>query len=194
MTLPNILTVIRLLLIPVFAQFFNCGMRKVALVIYAIAALTDALDGYLARKLNQITPFGKLCDPLADKLMQLTMLYCLVHTGYVPKWIFIALIIRELYQIIGASYLLRQKNLVVWAELPGKISTVLFIVGIICVYPWHNISWLTQIGQIILIVALTFAVIGSVQYTLNFGRGKARPKDDILPPVDNPVSENNSSN
>ena len=167
MNLPNALTILRMALIPVFAWLYFQGAQVAALAVYVVAALTDALDGYLARKLNQITSFGKLCDPLADKLMQLTMLFCLTSTGYVPWWLLTALLVREGYQVLGAAYLLGRRKVVVSAQMPGKIATCLFIAGILMVYPWHQIGWLSGAGRALLVVALGFAVVSSVCYTLS---------------------------
>ena len=83
-TIPNVLTMIRLILIPVFVVLFFSGLRKAALAVFVAASLTDMLDGYLARKLNQITDFGKLFDPLADKLMVLTAMVCQAIAGVFP--------------------------------------------------------------------------------------------------------------
>ena len=75
-TIPNVLTILRIILIPVFVVLFFKGQKMAALAVFCAASLTDMLDGYLARKLNQITDFGKLFDPLADKLMVLTAMVC----------------------------------------------------------------------------------------------------------------------
>ena len=83
-TIPNVLTMIRLLLIPVFVILYMNGHPKGALAVFAVASLTDLLDGFLARKLNQISNFGKLFDPLADKLMVLTALICQGVGGVIP--------------------------------------------------------------------------------------------------------------
>ena len=86
-TIPNVLTMIRLLLVPVFVVVYfrtSAEPKYAALAIFAAASLTDMLDGYLARKLNQITDFGKLFDPLADKLMVLTALVCQGIAGVIP--------------------------------------------------------------------------------------------------------------
>lgn len=160
------LTALRVLLVPVFAWLYLNGYSVMGLAVYVIAALTDALDGYLARKWNQITDIGKFCDPLADKLMQLTMLICLVVTGKLAFWIPLALFLREVYQAVGAIYLLRHKRVVVPAQMCGKVSTVLFILGILCVYPWHQLAWLTLFGNGLLILALALALASSVIYTV----------------------------
>ncbi len=167
MNLPNALTVLRMALIPVFAGLYLQDAQIAALVVYVAAALTDALDGYLARRMNQVTAFGKLCDPLADKLMQLTMLFCLAGSCLVPWWLLAALLVREGYQVAGALYLLRRRKVVVSAKLPGKIATCLLIGGILCVYPWHQLLWLMEIGRVLLMGGLAFAVISSICYTVS---------------------------
>lgn len=167
MNLPNALTVLRLALIPVFAGLYLHDCQIAALAVYVAAAFTDALDGYLARRMNQITAFGKLCDPLADKLMQLTMLFCLAGSRLVPWWLLAALLVREGYQVAGAVYLLRRRKVVVSAKLPGKIATCLLIGGILCVYPWHRLPWLVDAGRALLMGGLAFAMISSVCYTVS---------------------------
>ena len=83
-TIPNVLTMIRLLLVPVFVVLFLKGHKMASLGVFIAASLTDMLDGYLARKLNQITDFGKLFDPLADKLMVLSAMVCQGIAGVFP--------------------------------------------------------------------------------------------------------------
>ena len=81
MNIPNLLTIVRMVLIPVFAGLYAAGRPVAALCVYVAACITDAVDGYLARRWNEVTAFGKLMDPLADKLLQLTMMGCLTLTG-----------------------------------------------------------------------------------------------------------------
>ena len=104
-TIPNILTMSRLAMVPVFVILYLNGKNYWALAVFCIASLTDCFDGMLARKLNQITSFGKLFDPLADKLMVLSALACHVALGVFP-WpplAVIAAILRTLYQSGSAS-------------------------------------------------------------------------------------------
>ena len=166
MNLPNALTVLRLLLVPVFAWLYTTGEIHLALGVYALAALTDALDGYLARKLKQITAFGKLVDPVADKLMLLTMLGCLASTGQVPWWLLGGLIVKELYLMIGSLLLLRRK-IVVQANMFGKVATFLGVAAILCLYPWHDIAALTTAGRVLLVISLALAVWSVVAYTVS---------------------------
>ena len=165
MNLPNVLTVLRMVLIPVFALLYTHDMPHMALCVYVLAALTDALDGFLARRLNQVTSFGKLMDPAADKLMQLTMLICLCSSGHVAWWIPVVLGIKEIYLAIGSMIMLK-KQMVVSANFYGKAATCLGIAAIMCLYPWHQITWLTQTGQVLLILSLALSLFSGVVYTI----------------------------
>ncbi len=129
-TIPNVLTMLRLILVPVFVVLFWNDYRKAALVCFVVASFTDFLDGFLARKLNQITDFGKLFDPLADKLMVLTALVCQALAGVLP-WAAIAIVgAKELYMILGGAYMLR-RGIVVYANMAGKVAQVCFIASLI---------------------------------------------------------------
>ena len=127
---PNALTILRLILIPVFVILFRRGQLRWALAVFCAASLTDMLDGYLARKLNQITDFGKLFDPLADKLMVLTALFCQGFAGVVP-WAAVAIVLaKELLMVLGGAFMLG-KGVVVYANYYGKTAQVFFIASLI---------------------------------------------------------------
>ena len=129
-TIPNILTIIRMILIPVFVVLFFKGHKMAALAVFIAASLTDMLDGYLARKLNQITDFGKLFDPLADKLMVLTAMVCQGIAGVFP-WIAIIIVAcKELVMVLGGIFML-SKNVVVYSNYVGKAAQVCFIASLI---------------------------------------------------------------
>ena len=128
--IPNVLTMIRMILIPVFVVLFFKGCKMAALAVFAAASLTDMLDGYLARKLNQITDFGKLFDPLADKLMVLTAMVCQGIAGVFP-WIAIIIVaVKELVMVLGGIFML-SKNVVVYSNYVGKAAQVCFIASLI---------------------------------------------------------------
>ena len=133
-------------------------MRWISLVIYLAASFTDFLDGYLARKWNQITSFGKLFDPLADKLIVLTVLYCLADTGYVPWLVFWLMIGKEAFLVIGALGMLGKK-VVVKSNIFGKAATCLFIAAIALVYPWHNVTAIFTIGNVMIYIALAASLL-----------------------------------
>ncbi len=170
MNLPNVLTVLRIFMVPVFAYLYHCEATGWALAVFLLAGLTDALDGYLARRLRQITSFGKLMDPLADKLMTLTMLICLAVSGRIEKWVPIAMMFKEACMVGASTFLLRKRNVVAHANLFGKTATVLFIVAIAAVYPWHNIDWLYQAGRILIYCAFAASFVAGIQYGVLYAR------------------------
>ena len=127
--IPNILTIIRFLLIPFIIYFLMIENFIAAIIILALSGITDILDGTIARKYNFITDFGKLMDPLADKATQVATLVVLVLKNIIPFWILAIVIIKEFVMVAGASFLYG-KELVVYSRWYGKLSTVLFYVAI----------------------------------------------------------------
>ena len=103
--IPNILTVSRFFLIPFIIYFILKEQYILALVLLVISGLTDVLDGFIARKFNFITNFGKLIDPLADKTTQIAVLLTLAFKNIIPFWIIIVVVIKEAAMIAGASFL-----------------------------------------------------------------------------------------
>ena len=129
-TIPNVLTMIRIVLIPVFVVLFFKGYKIAALCVFCAASLTDMLDGYLARKLNQITDFGKLFDPLADKLMVLTALVCQTVAGPFPLVAVLIVAAKELVMVIGGIFML-SRGVVVYSNYVGKAAQVCFIASLV---------------------------------------------------------------
>ena len=122
LTVPNILTIIRMALIPVFWMLMMVyNLNEWALTVFIIASLTDVLDGYIARKCNLITDFGKLFDPLADKLMVLSVLITLWLRGIIPGIAVILMTIKELY-LIFSSAILYKREIVVHSLFVGKFA------------------------------------------------------------------------
>ena len=128
--IPNTLTIIRLILIPVFVVLFFKGHKIAALAVFCAASLTDMLDGYLARKLNQITDFGKLFDPLADKVMVTTVMVCQGIDGVFPWTAIIIVAVKELFMVLGGVFML-SKNVVVYSNYVGKAAQVCYIASLI---------------------------------------------------------------
>ena len=129
-TIPNVLTIIRMILIPVFVVLFFRGHKMAALCVFCAASLTDMLDGYLARKLNQITDFGKLFDPLADKLMVLTAMVCQTFWGPLPLIAVLIVAAKELVMVLGGVFML-SRDVVVYSNYFGKSAQVGFIASLI---------------------------------------------------------------
>ena len=135
--IPNVLTMIRIVLIPVFVfVFFNTPReqdRIAALVIFAAASITDMFDGMLARRLNQSTDFGKLFDPLADKVMVVTALICQALYGVFPWAAIIIVAAKELVMLLGGLFML-SKNVVVYSNYVGKTAQVFFIASLLLAF------------------------------------------------------------
>ena len=165
MNLPNALTMLRFALVPVFAWLYANGHPLEALAVYVAAALTDALDGYLARRLNQVTSLGKLLDPAADKPMQLTMLCLLFSSGHVPLWVVVVLGVKELYLAVGSMVLFKRK-VVIQANILGKAATLSGILAFLCLFPWHEIHAVSTAGHLLLMVSLVLAICSVVSYSL----------------------------
>ena len=128
---PNILTIIRFFIIPFIIVFALQNNYIIAIIFLVISGITDVADGFIARKFNYITDFGKLMDPLADKCTQIATLLVLVIQEIIPVWILVVVVIKEVILVAGASFLYG-KDLVVSSKWYGKISTVLFYVAIFC--------------------------------------------------------------
>ncbi|MBQ4339728.1 MAG: CDP-diacylglycerol--glycerol-3-phosphate 3-phosphatidyltransferase, partial [Firmicutes bacterium] len=123
MNLPNKLTILRMVLIPVFMIFLMMGFSYVAAVIFIVASLTDALDGHIARKYNLITNFGKIMDPLADKLLVTAALLCLVQLGHVAAWMVFVILARE-FLIVSLRAVAASQGIVIAASKWGKLKTI----------------------------------------------------------------------
>ncbi len=128
--IPNILTILRFIFIPIILYYIFTGNYLLGFIFFTISGITDILDGFIARKFNFISNFGKLMDPLADKLTQIFVLASLVMVKIIPIWILIIVILKELIMVIGASFLYG-KNVVVYSKWYGKLATVLFYFAIV---------------------------------------------------------------
>ena len=155
--IPNILTIIRFLLIPVILIYIFTGNYILALIVFTISALTDIADGFIARKFNLVSNFGKLMDPLADKLTQIATLTSLVIIHIIPIWILIIVISKEFIMICGASFLYG-KDVVVYSKWYGKLSTVLLYIAIVFSLLTKQFE-LTGIWEYIDLALFTLAII-----------------------------------
>ncbi len=165
-TIPNLLTMIRLLLIPVFVVLFVQGQQKAALAVFVAASLTDLLDGFLARRLNQISDFGKLFDPLADKLMVLTALVCQGIASVFPWSAIIIVAAKELIMLLGGLFMLSQ-SVVVYSNLLGKSAQVFFIASLILSFFHEELAaWGVQLDLILLWITVALAISAMLVYAV----------------------------
>ena len=127
--IPNILTLFRILLVPVFIYLFHISKEHgLAVAVFLLAGLTDVLDGFLARHYNWTSNIGKILDPFADKCMQVSALICLGQSGFVSWWIVSVLVFKELVLFIGALFALKKERVYVQSNWYGKAGTVAFYI------------------------------------------------------------------
>lgn len=170
MNTANKITILRILLIPVFMivlmfeQSFHCDIA--AAVIFIIAAATDGVDGYVARKYNQITDFGKFIDPLADKLLVATALICLVDMGRIASYMAVIIIARE-FIVTSLRIVAMSKGVVIAAEMTGKIKTVIQIVATVIAILFNGEQFMIfgfGYGYIAMLIATLFTIYSGVVY------------------------------
>lgn len=170
MNIPNLLTVGRMVLVPFFmvALLINTpGTRLAATVIFVIASMTDWLDGYLARKNNQITNFGKIMDPLADKVLTAAAMICMVQLGDIPAWVVVLILFRE-YAITGLRSVAAAEGVVIAASIWGKVKTVTQMIALILLMlnPQLEAILHFNLGLIVLYIALILTLYSGLDYLL----------------------------
>lgn len=162
MNVPNMLTALRFVLIPVYVILFCLGGRVAAFVVWLLAGLTDVLDGHLARKRNEVTYVGAMLDPLADKLMMLAVMLSLLFAGDLPLAAAIAMLVRDGGMIAGSIWFHTRGKKSVPANLMGKLTTALYYIAVVCVY-FH---W--EYAVPLLWAVIVFSFVTSLQYVLKF--------------------------
>lgn len=173
MNIPNKLTILRVIMVPVYVFFYlNTALvaapynQYVALVIFALACFTDYLDGNLARKLHQVSNFGKFMDPLADKLLVCSALICFVQNGALPAWIVVILIGRE-FIISGFRLVAANEGVVIAADIWGKCKTVVQMFAVMFLLVPCQAAWFQVIQQILIYASVALTIISVVNYIKN---------------------------
>lgn len=167
MNLPNKLTILRVIMIPFFVFFLLSGVggsasKWIALVIFAAASITDTLDGYIARRDNLITDFGKFMDPLADKLLVCSAMICMIPLGKLQAWFVIVIIARE-FIISGFRLVASDNGIVIAASYWGKFKTVSQMALIIVLIMDLGGVW-NVVGTVLTWVALLLTVVSLIDY------------------------------
>lgn len=168
MNLANKLTLIRIVLVPVFLLFISMNTRStiaISTLIFIIAAITDQLDGYVARSRNEVTKFGKFMDPLADKLLVTSALVALVQYNIIPTWIAMIIIGRE-FAVTGLRSIAASEGVVIAASWWGKIKTVTQMTTIIAylITLFYESAIIETIAYIALIVATIATLVSGIDY------------------------------
>ena len=167
MNLPNKLTILRIIMIPFFVFFLLSGVggsasKWIALVIFAAASITDTLDGYIARRDNLITDFGKFMDPLADKLLVCSALICFVELDKLPAWMVIIIIARE-FIISGFRLVAADNDIVIAASYWGKFKTVSQMFMLILLIADLGGAF-NMIAQVLIWVSLVLTIVSLIDY------------------------------
>ncbi|MGM0437577.1 MAG: CDP-diacylglycerol--glycerol-3-phosphate 3-phosphatidyltransferase [Bacillota bacterium] len=173
MNLPNKLTLLRIILVPIFMVFLILSndypqyAQFIALIVFIIAASTDGLDGYLARKNNLVTTFGKIVDPLADKLLITAALISFVSLGEISAWAAVIIIGREL-AVTGLRVVAASEGIVISASIWGKLKTILQISAIIALLLEPNIiNFPFYLEKILLWAAVLMTLFSGYVYFKN---------------------------
>ncbi len=161
MNTANLLSLTRLLLAPFILVFFSRKNLYGVIVVWALAALTDFLDGRMARKLGEISELGKILDPLADKITLGCSFIALMIWYDLPDWLGVIYITKELLQLTGGLFFFRKKQKVIPSNYWGKASTFIFFVGlfVFCI--------VAELGVLILSLGLILSVIAFFTYSRN---------------------------
>jgi CDP-diacylglycerol---glycerol-3-phosphate 3-phosphatidyltransferase len=181
LNVPNALTLLRILAVPVLVVALLGETPHgdvIAAVVFALAALTDGLDGYIARRRRSVTTFGKLMDPLADKLLVVAALVSLVSLGRLAAWVAMVIIAREV-AVTGLRGIAAEKGVVIAASWLGKLKTILQVIAIFALIIWEPApAWVD--GLVYLAVAVT--VISGADYFFGLRRRIQEARSAAAPP------------
>lgn len=185
-TLPNLISFIRLLMIPVFLVLLFNDLNLAATLLFAIAASTDWVDGQVARRTNQVSRLGQLLDPAVDRLLMIAGVAGLFFVGRLPLWIILFILIRDLALLIGGGYVLKRYGVRVPVIYPGKVATTLLYIGFagvllnfplltglgVCDFSWlpgfsHELYswgfWFVYAGLILNIFTTTYYIVAALK-------------------------------
>ena len=176
---PNILSAFRIVLVPVFvaAYFLDGGKVKVfAAVVYALATVTDFLDGFIARKYNLITNLGRVLDPIGDKLMTLAVLSCITIDRIIPMWVLMVMLVKEFLMMVGGTVIHRVARM----DIPpsnyiGKTATVVFFIVCLTLMLFRGIP--RRVARIMIFIALALTLMALGSYVMTFTATMKRAKE-----------------
>jgi len=167
--IPNILTLSRFFLIPVIVWLLLKERYLIAISVVLLSCFTDILDGYIARKFNLISDFGKLIDPLADKVTQLALIAVLTIQEIIGIWVLLILVIKDFLMIAGGSFLY-VKDMVVSSNSLGKTSTVVLYIAILVSMLSKQFNWNASIDTYFYCIAIVVALTAFVNYIRLYGK------------------------
>ena len=163
---PNVLSFLRILLVPVLVVVLLTqgeGKELIGLAIFLVAAFTDFLDGFLARRRKQVTPLGQLIDPAADKILMSAALIALVELGLAPAWMVVVIVARE-FAVSTLRAVAATEGKVLAAGWSGKIKTIVQFAAIVALLLGGRIGWAGEIAPWLLWAATFMAVYSGLDY------------------------------
>lgn len=170
LNVPNVLSCSRILLVPflvvVLLTEFE-GKEFLGLGVFLLAALTDFLDGFIARRWGLITPLGKLLDPAADKILTSAAFISLVEHGTAPAWVVVAIVARE-FAISTLRSVAASQHLVIAASWSGKVKTVVQVIAISLLIVHEQLGTLKALSGIALYLALAVSLYSGIEYAVRY--------------------------
>ena len=156
MTTASKITMVRVVLIPVFMALLLCGHSYLALAVFVIASLTDLIDGYVARHYHQVSNFGKFMDPLADKLLVVACMVIFTEWGRFPSWATMIVLARE-FAVTGLRLVAAEGGLVIAAGWSGKIKTTCTMVGLCAMLLFEHLPVLDLVVMIVIVATTLYS-------------------------------------
>ena len=182
-TIPNIITMFRIAIVPFFLSTLYSGLQdklKILLILLFLAGISDVLDGFIARKFNMKSKVGAVLDPFADKLMQISVLLCLLHYKWIPMGIVVFLFIKELILCIGAMYLYKN-GCNVSSDHSGKLATFVFYISSFAFIIFEPADLIKYILFTIIVLTALYAFIDYsiifIKYTNLFKRNEKNGRE-----------------
>lgn len=178
LNIPNILTLVRLMAIaPLAVMIADWPRHKIAtFVVFSLIWATDFLDGYIARKFDMMTPFGKLFDPFVDKVFQVVTAFMLFYVGLIPVWVPLYYVIRETFMLFGSTLLLTRRQVVVYADRFGKVATFLFVLATVVIFFGKGTEgWLRQVIFIPPVLCSFIATVHYISQQAGIGKNNHDP-------------------
>ncbi|MBO7701089.1 MAG: CDP-diacylglycerol--glycerol-3-phosphate 3-phosphatidyltransferase [Eubacteriaceae bacterium] len=163
--LPNQLTTLRMILVPVYVVLFLMGYMYIAGAVFIIASFTDFLDGNIARKYNLVSDYGKFADPVADKILVLTAVILFCEAGRVPGWSVVIMVSREII-VMALRNMAVLKNRVLAADIFGKIKTMLQMCALVLMHYDALVSFFPTVSDVLYYASVFFTVLSGANYVI----------------------------
>lgn len=171
LNVPNVLSCFRILLVPILVVVLLTelqGKEFLALGVFLLAALTDFLDGFIARRWGSVTQLGKLLDPAADKILTSAAFISLVGLGVAPAWVVVAIVARE-FAVSTLRSVAASQQLVIAASWSGKVKTVVQVIAISLLIVYERLGTFQVLSSVALYLALAVSIYSGIEYAIRYG-------------------------